>query len=203
MFEWGYSGRGPFVQLSDGGHFENLGLYELIRRRLKVIIVVDASADPEFTFASLHTALARASEDFGVWIDFENGDRLRDMIPKEQESIQRGVYLAERGYATGTIHYPDESERGLLIYIKSTLIEDAPLELLCYARANPQFPDEPTADQFFSEAQFEAYRTLGFIIAKRLIGDEEIGLQRTMSEAFHEQKTDESEKNPQDEQSKP
>jgi hypothetical protein len=157
-------------------------LYELIRRRLKVIIVVDASADPDFTFSSLHTALDRVSEDFGVWVDFENGERLRDMIPRQKESVQRGVFVAERGYATGIIHYPGESERGTLIYIKSTLIEDAPLELLCYARANPQFPDETTVDQFFSEAQFEAYRTLGFIIAKRLIGDEEIGLERSMKE---------------------
>ena len=59
------------IHLSDGGHFENLALYELVRRHCRYIIVSDCGADPEVAFDDLGNALRRIREDFGVDIDVD------------------------------------------------------------------------------------------------------------------------------------
>lgn len=165
----GYAEHKRFIQLSDGGHFENLGLYELIRRQCKLIIVTDGAADPGFDFGDLQNAVRRVRADFGVVIDFDDDNHPRDLIPHDDLSAgyPRHVKLAKRGYIVGTITYPDQST-GTLIYIKTTIIEGLSLELLGYKSAHPDFPDESTADQFFDEDQFEAYRELGYSIAETL-----------------------------------
>jgi hypothetical protein len=165
LFGWGYNERAGFVQLSDGGHFENTGLYELIRRRMKVIVLSDGSADPNFTFSDFGNAVERVRVDFGVNIRFPDADvDLQWILPG---SAGKGFFperynLAKQGFAIGTIQYPDESQTGILIYIKTTLTKDLPADIYGYKSANPTFPDESTSDQFFDETQFEAYRELGY-----------------------------------------
>lgn len=160
--------KSGFVELSDGAHFENLGLYELIRRRCKLIIVSDASADPGFTFADLTTALKRVRADFGCDIRFKNeGLDISNLIPGS--AITHPPVLgdlfktAKKGYALGTIDY-DNGTKGTLLYIKSTITPGLPADLYGYKAAHPEFPDEPTTDQFFNERQFESYRELGYQI---------------------------------------
>ncbi|HJP17917.1 MAG: hypothetical protein CMD96_06170 [Gammaproteobacteria bacterium] len=166
----GYSEKRSFLQLSDGGHFENLGLYELIRRRLKLVIVCDGGADPEFSFSDLQIAIRRIETDFGTIIKFDNNNKLGRLIPKEDADYPKGAKLAMQGHIVGDIIYSDGST-GKLIFIKTTMIPDMSLKLMGYKGANPSFPDQSTADQFFDEEQFEAYRELGYTIASNMLTD--------------------------------
>ncbi len=59
-----------WVYLSDGGHFENLGLYEMVLRRCKVIIVSDAGADPTYIYEDLGNAVRKIRVDLGIAIEF-------------------------------------------------------------------------------------------------------------------------------------
>lgn len=156
---FGYSNeRRNFLYLSDGGHFENLGLYELVRRRCKVIFVVDAAADPKRTFGDLANAVRKCRVDLGVEITFPDLDLLRG-----DRSMR-----ATRGFVEGKILYDpnDKGATGTIVLIKPTLRreQDEPADILHYAAQNPPFPQQTTTDQFFDESQFESYRRLGLFI---------------------------------------
>jgi len=157
------------IELTDGGHFENLGIYELLRRRLGLIIVSDASADPSYQFGELANALERARVDFGVEITFRTAYPLADIVPDSQGRISR----AARPFAVGDIFYNNgpgnPPDQGLLIYLKSTLTEGLSEDIYGYYVANRQFPNQPTSDQFFSEEQFEAYRELGYQLSLQMV----------------------------------
>ena len=163
------------IELTDGGHFENLGLYELVRRRLRLIIVSDAAADPDCGFGDLANALERARTDFGVEINFRSTYPLEDVIPgsfTSSTAINR-MRRAVRPFAVGDIYYNNgpgvPPDRGLLIYLKSTLTSGLSEDIYGYYTANPDFPNQPTTDQFFDEAQFEAYRELGYQLSWQMV----------------------------------
>jgi hypothetical protein len=169
---------GHFLQLSDGGHFENLGLYELVRRRLRLVLLCDGACDPRFAFADFQVAIRRIGEDFGARIDFTDDNHLEVVMPVPPDdsygsasaTYPPGTRFAGRGHVVGTITYCDGS-KGILIYIKSTMIEGLSLKTKGYKGAHPAFPHETTADQFFDEDQFEAYRELGYRLG-RIVADE-------------------------------
>ena len=163
----GYNEKRVFLQLADGGHFENTGIYELIRRRAKLIICCDGGGDPDFTFSDYHDALNRIVTDFGATIDI-TAAQLGNIVPRTAWRFPTGVKLAKQGYVTGTIHYPNGGS-GTLIYLKTTMVDDLSLATLRYRVEHPTFPDETTADQFFSVEQFEAYRELGYAIAIKMV----------------------------------
>ena len=141
----------PFVYLSDGGHFENLGIYELVRRRCACIVAVDAGQDADGRFSDLGNAIRKCYADFGVTIDIDTSGMKR-------------AY-----FALGRVHYPDAPAADLL-YIKPNLIGGEPADLANYQAAHSQFPHESTADQWFDESQFESYRKLGHHIGLTLFG---------------------------------
>ncbi|APW59720.1 patatin-like phospholipase family protein [Paludisphaera borealis] len=150
--------NGSYVHLSDGGHFENLGVYELIRRRCRYIIVCDAGQDRKSIYDDLATLTRLCRSDFGVRITIDTGP-----IDPANETL-RGRWHC----AIGQIHYEDVDPGevpGLLIYIKASLTGDEPSDVRNYAATHPDFPHQTTADQFFDEAQFESYRALGHHIA--------------------------------------
>jgi hypothetical protein len=163
------------VYLTDGGHIENLGIYELLRRRCKVILAVDAEADPDMTFPSFVSLQVMARIDLGVRIDLP-WQRLQQAALEVTGSKLYGpaVLPGPNGphAAIGIIRYSD-TETGVLIYIKSSLSGDENDYVLDYKRRNPTFPHETTLDQFFSEQQFEAYRSLGFHAARNLLSGED------------------------------
>jgi hypothetical protein len=163
-----------FLELSDGGHFENLGLYELVRRRARLIILCDGAQDPNFAFEDLQRAQRRVAADFGATVALP-ALTLERLIPHKTDHRfpESDLRLSETGHVVGTVHYADHST-AMLIYLKATLIEGLPVELLGYRGANPTFPDQSTADQFFDEEQFEAYRELGFTIAERMMKDGDV-----------------------------
>jgi hypothetical protein len=161
------------AELTDGGHFENLGLYELVRRKCRVIIVCDAGADPDFGFADLSNAIEKVRADFGAIVDLSS-DRIKDLIPvSPSDEDGDGAYqppYAKRGFVVARIKYPrkegmkrDEVD-GVLVYLKTTFFPELAAELHGYKASHNNFPDQPTSDQFFDEKQFEAYRELGYKI---------------------------------------
>lgn len=163
-----------YVNLSDGGHFDNLGLYEMVLRRCGSILVVDGGCDPHYRFEDLANVIRKIRVDLGIQIEI-------DLNPIRTKADH---------FATGWINY-DSVDRvqggpripdGKLIYIKAVLtaadLSSDPNELLPadvrqYGEANPPFPHQPTSDQFFDESQFESYRRLGRHSADRLFAGQQ------------------------------
>lgn len=161
---FGYSNEDrDFVYLSDGGHFDNLGLYELVRRRCGVIVAVDAAADPKRVFADLAESIRKCRIDMGVEITIPLGD----LAAKEGDLRMRSL----AGFAEGTIKYGGDTPDGVIVLIKPSMCEGdkEPADLLNYAQQNPPFPQQTTGDQFFGESQFESYRRLGLHITEQCL----------------------------------
>ena len=173
LLRMGYKETSRYLELSDGGHFENLGLYELIRRRVGTIIVSDAGVDKDFKFSDLANAIEKVRTDFGVSIRFSPEEtKLRALLPgsaQKDNSTKRVKLLddlAKSGYIVGKIIYPQAGDHapftGRIVLLKTTMIKNLPADLYSYRSKHPDFPDQPTSDQFFDEKQFEAYRELGY-----------------------------------------
>jgi len=157
----------PYVYLSDGGHFDNLGLYEMILRRCHVIVVSDAGCDPKCELDDLGGAVRKVRADFGVPIEFTTGFYV----------YARGNRLGSR-CAVGIIRYSAvdggdlQQQDGVLIYLKPCFYNaNEPVDVVNYASANEAFPHESTRDQWFSESQFESYRMLGFHTINEICGN--------------------------------
>jgi hypothetical protein len=151
---------GRDVYLSDGGHFENLGIYEMIRRRCRYILAIDAGEDPDAHFQDLGDAVRKIRIDFGVDIVFDPpvaiGSRHKPVTP----------FL---DYACATIRYPEAgAPTGYLIYLKPSYPRYIAMDVRAYGNDHSTFPHESTTDQFFSESQFESYRQLGEMQTSRL-----------------------------------
>ncbi|HEV8432293.1 MAG TPA: patatin-like phospholipase family protein [Thermoanaerobaculia bacterium] len=165
--------QSSWVFLSDGGHFENLGLYEMVLRRCRYIIVCDATADDRYAFNDLANAVRKIRIDLGIPIDFES---IRIAPPDEEDPASA---RALRYCAVGWIRYsavddpsapPMEAKDGRLVYIKPVVYPDCPVDIRNYRTANPLFPHESTGDQFFNETQFESYRALGAHCVDTILG---------------------------------
>jgi hypothetical protein len=187
------------VYLTDGGHIENLGVYELLRRRCKVIIAVDAEADAPMNFSALMTLQRYARIDLGILIDLpwtpirtrtlalmnsnagkppsptpSSAPPSPTLAPPSSPSSPALVDLDGPHVAIGIIHYGG-AEKGYLVYIKSSLTGDENDYIRDYARRYNSFPHESTGDQFFSEEQFEVYRALGFHMTNEFLsGDDKV-----------------------------
>jgi hypothetical protein len=143
------------IYLSDGGHFENLGLYEVLRRRCRLVLVVDAGQDGSAQFEDLGNAVRKAAIDQQIEVTDVNTTH----ILKRADAATGHVGL---GFAVGRIQYPEDVEPcGRLIYIKPSIFPDMPADALAYANLHEDFPHDPTPDQWFTESEFESYRSLG------------------------------------------
>lgn len=174
-----------YVYLSDGGHFENLGVYEMIRRRCRCIVICDAGADPEYGFEDLGNAVRKIAIDLGIYISFSELYEIKRR--SKDNTVIKGAYyaLGEIDYKTAPENTPDpksrtrarsakskkkeEIENGYILYVKPSYHGTESPGIVAYAAANAAFPHESTADQFFSESQFESYRTLGFEIMNEVL----------------------------------
>lgn len=190
--------------LSDGGHFENTACYELIRRRVPLIICSDAGQDPRYQFADLANLVRKARTDFGAEIqivhrakDFMKDDpgmafpmptleeivhpELLDVIgspedfpalsgcdPADEKVDCAPPAMAKRHALLARIHYLDTHAFCWLLMIKPSLMGDESMDVIQYQRTHPFFPQEPTSDQYFDEAQWESYRKLGEHIGAEL-----------------------------------
>jgi len=184
--------RHPYVYLSDGGHFENLGLYEMVLRRCRLIVVSDGGQDPEFSFEDLGNAISKIRVDLGVPIQFDKllmrprqtagevydveRDRAAAHTTRPYCALARICYSCVDGLAGGTV------EDGLLLYIKPSLNGTEPTDVFHYARLHPQFPHEPTSNQLYTESQFESYRELGSHVMQTILENLPVGA--TLEELF-------------------
>jgi len=147
------------IHLADGGHFENLGLYELLRRRCRYIIVSDAGADPDATLADLGQAVQRARADLGADVDV-----CADALAHKGDSLRERVHLL------GNVTYADGS-RGEILYLKALMRTRVGADIYGYWRTNPDFPNQPTSNQFYGELQFDSYRELGRELMDGVLAD--------------------------------
>jgi hypothetical protein len=159
------------IYLSDGGHFDNSGIYELVRRRCRYIIAIDGSGEPtpeSPVFSSLGVVCRLVRIDFGVDIRLD----LQALIPAA--SGRTTAY-----YAIGEVIYPrmhegesEDDRRGIIVYVKSTLTQtQTSPDLEFYKRLTTIFPNHSTVDQFFDEGQFESYRALGYEAGRAVFRD--------------------------------
>jgi hypothetical protein len=153
---WLLDGSSTFVNLSDGGQLENLGLYELLRRRCRSIVAVDASEDPSMTCPCLMDALRYARIDLGITVTIDV-----DSLARQSNGF------SSQHVAVGSIDYGG-GEIGQLVYVKASMTGDESAEIRQYREMNRAFPQDPSSNQFFNESQFEAYRALGEHIGREL-----------------------------------
>lgn len=158
--------------VSDGGHFDNTGIYALLKRRPKVIVAADCGADPKYLFSDLESLVRKAKIDFGASIEFVDPAKLGDKLPAElgaalgtPENISPEA--ASSWLVLGRIVYRDKTE-GALLVVKPRRLDKMPFDIVAYADRNPDFPQQSTGDQFFDEAQWEAYHQLGLLLGGRL-----------------------------------
>jgi len=154
----------PYIELTDGGHFEDLGVYEMVLRRSNRIIIIDAGADPDCEFEDLGNAIRKIEIDLGIPITFR-GNKLE---------MQKGTQATNLRCAIADIHYEcvdgaASTAPGELIYIKAGMNGQEPADVRQYAVTHPTFPHESTSNQFFTESQFESYRHLGSFSVDQII----------------------------------
>lgn len=171
-----YSDTTPMLLCTDGGHFDNLGLVEMLRLRCRTIYVIDSSGDSPPLATTLAQAVTLAYEDLGVVIEFPKDEVLK-LVAGSAEPLEPTEAMAALNarfstscVVTGTIKYPEPvlftpgaapSDEGTIIFAKATLTSDMSYELLSYALVEKAFPRQATSDQWFDHAQFDAYRALG------------------------------------------
>jgi hypothetical protein len=168
-----------YLYVSDGGHWENLGLVELFRRGCTRIYCISAAGDGPESFSTIGEAIALAREEVGVDLSVDLSKLRRPS--KSPDSLSRPLrrrpkaktaeQLADADWATaghvlGTFTYPPtkpggETVRGVIVILEANLAEDVPWDVQTWAEGNIAFPDDPTTDQLFSHRQFESYRALG------------------------------------------
>ncbi|MEO0372770.1 MAG: patatin-like phospholipase family protein, partial [Pseudomonadota bacterium] len=170
MFAWFMNEHNAWMMLTDGAHLENSGVYELLRRRCRFIVAVDASADPGGKFETLITLARHARIDLGV--------EITPPIDELRTNAETGLSPAHGILCD--ITYPPcmvrgEKQKAVMLYIKTAITGNEEELVNAYHRANPDFPNQSTADQFFDEHQFEAYRQLGVHSAKSMLDEVLIG----------------------------
>ena len=180
---FGQAGR--YWNLSDGGHFENTAAYELIRRRVPLILVSDNGADPTYAFNDVQNLVRRVRIDLGAEIRFMDGAQLDNLVNQSRPEhaplrallgapgdFQPSPKMTSKCVLVATVEYSSDAggkcARSLLVLVKPTLTHFAPLDVRAYGETNPDFPQQSTADQFFDEAQWESYRKLGLEIGRAL-----------------------------------
>jgi len=181
----------PWWYLSDGGHFENTGVYALLKRELDFIILSDASCDANYEFGDLENLVRKARIDFGAEIDFYSQDEASRLFSMDPAMITvlspedmannhscRGVLLAriryrERPGPAGEDGQPGAPYRpeGSMLVVKPNLHDALDVDLLAYAQKHDSFPHESTGDQSFDEAQWESYHRLGEDFGRALHDD--------------------------------
>jgi hypothetical protein len=152
------------IYVSDGGHIENIGLYELVRRRCKYIIIIDAEADGKMEFNGLTDAIRMIRIDMGIKVDIDLSKIYREETRDDEDCDH---------FVEGRIVYRKDEDgqlrEGRLLYIKSSIGRGHNSYIETYKKRHPDFPHESTADQFFDEEQFEAYRALGAHVGDRIV----------------------------------
>ncbi|HZQ84331.1 MAG TPA: hypothetical protein VFA83_05815 [Acidimicrobiales bacterium] len=152
-----------FVYVSDGGHYENLGLVELLRRGCQTVWCIDAAGDAIDTFSTIATAISVARAELAIDIDLQP-----EVMGPDPDAKGDDTRFVRGTHAVGTIRYHDGST-GTLVHVKLGVPHDAPTDVLTFHRKHPTFPCDPTLNQLYTGERFDAYRTLGEFSAMRAV----------------------------------
>jgi hypothetical protein len=168
--------------LSDGGHFDNSAIYELLRRRVRFIFASDNGHDRAYAYEDIAGLVRKARIDFGSEISFLEAKELDACLGARTPIRRRFGTLAQIGgleplepgavAALARVEYPD-CKPGTLVLLKPRLTGDGPIDLIRYKEENSDFPQQPTFDQFFDEAQWESYYTLGRLLTRLVMAPAE------------------------------
>ncbi|HUB72854.1 MAG TPA: hypothetical protein VL979_02305 [Solirubrobacteraceae bacterium] len=143
-----------YLYVTDGGHYENLGLVELLRRGCTQIYCFDASGGEGYEV--LGDAIALARSELGVEVGTIEP---KSMFPNTES-------VAEAMAVHVDFRYPSSAGGGAdvpcrLVYARNVMTEDSPWDVLAYHKADPNFPHNSTLDQLYTDQKFEGYRVLG------------------------------------------
>jgi choline dehydrogenase-like flavoprotein len=184
LSEWRARFRGPsewFWYLSDGGHFEVTGLYELLRRRVDFAIATDAGEDPQYRFGDVAQLAQQVRIDFGAHIDWldevpdpESGeipDWIREWIrgPEAVGPLSSLTQASAHCAALARVTYDRDERVTWVLLIKPNVGGRVPQDVENYAKNHDAFPQESTFDQVFDDNQWESYRALGRQIGLRVL----------------------------------
>ncbi|MFI6444000.1 hypothetical protein [Kitasatospora sp. NPDC050543] len=169
-----------FLLATDGGHYENLGLVELLRQGVRTAVCIDASGDTPPFATTLAQAITLAQEELGITITLHHPEALTPGSADPATApasllAQLGARLSASAVITGDILYPRELEidgrpcgrHGTLVVARASLTADMPYQLHSYAVSHPVFPRDSTSDQWFDHSQFDAYQSLGQYLGER------------------------------------
>jgi hypothetical protein len=185
-----------FWNISDGGHFDNTGIYELIRRRVAFIIAVDGSEDASFAFDDMAELVRQVRIDFGAEVEFVDpaseggrppewiagwlsdpaerlGSSLKDIGERDGAGTAESsgkIDTKRKHAALARVKYAGGRDATTwILLLKASVTGDESLDITNYKGKNPAFPSEPTTEQFFNEAQWESYRAVGEHIGEMTI----------------------------------
>ena len=156
-----------YCYLTDGGHFDNTGLYSLVERGCRYIVLLDCGADPGPCFADLGDAIRRCRIDFGAeislgvqgFLDHAAGNGLAMRHVVVGKILYRKEHWDQLGLASGV----DDADRtGVIVWVKPAVTATDSADVRQYKLENPNFPHQTTVDQWYDEAQFESYRKLAY-----------------------------------------
>jgi hypothetical protein len=160
-----------YLYITDGGHYENLGLVELLRRGCTMIYCFDASGDHSETFTTLGEAVALARSEVEVDIDIDPS-KLRPANPGDPPPADHVI---------GRFRYRTTCDEGTLVFCKTTVTDGAPWDVRAFQTKDKLFPNDSIFDQLFNDEKFEAYRALGAATAEAAL--------KSLNERLLEEKT--------------
>ncbi|HRF10824.1 MAG TPA: hypothetical protein PLR37_01625 [Candidatus Accumulibacter phosphatis] len=185
LFATFHGTRRPLLYLSDGGHFENTAIYELLRpeRKVRLIVVCDCGCDPGYQFDDIANLVRLARIDFRIEVEVDREIAIdnilgpvfgvpEDFVPGDDkgrpESAKCALLL--KVYHAGANPGAGDTPDAHVVVLKPRLVSGVPVDLAQYHSAHTDFPQESTTDQFYDEAQWESYRKLGLEISTRVFG---------------------------------
>lgn len=191
-----YSRQYSRLNISDGGHFENSGAYELLRRHVRTILVCDNGADPHYAFVDLENLVRKSRIDLGLTLSICQPEEVVELVGDQGATLflngACGDWRARAAHRSANMlcAAPEDTAYCLLlrveavdevtgetfldghiVWMKPRLFAGLPQDVAGYASGCPTFPNETTGDQFFDEAQWESYRSLGYSMAWRLLSE--------------------------------
>ena len=147
----------PNLYLTDGGHYDNLGLVEALRTRPDRIIVLDGSGDPPDEFPTMGRAIATARMDLAVEVTFD-----------PSPLIGRGKEPPTATVAHGSAIWPGREHSCRIDYVRAVLPRRASWDLRAFKTSHKEFPASTDTIEIFREFDFEAFRQLGYTAAEQV-----------------------------------
>ncbi|SCL34901.1 Patatin-like phospholipase [Micromonospora rhizosphaerae] len=177
-----YPWNAQMLLVTDGGHYENLGLVEMLRHAPNVVYCFDASGGATLPASALGPAIRLAREELGIEITFDDPPHDPEgatpgsatAASKDQPNDPLAARLASSDVVIATITYPDcrpptAPAHGKLFLGRAGLTRTTPWDVRAYAVRHPRFPNDSTGDQWFDQEQFDAYHALGRHIGRSVL----------------------------------